>query len=218
MKATDWDRQIKALRKRVFGSELPSVSQIAQEHRNPFRVLISTIISLRTKDEVTSAASQRLFMRADTPATMASLSEKEIARLIYPAGFYRNKARHIKQSARIIEDEHNSQVPDSRELLLAFPGVGVKTANLTLNLGFGIEAICVDTHVHRISNRLGWVDTKVPEVTEKELEKILPRKYWIEINGLLVTYGKEVCTPQSPRCSTCPLSAECPRLGVTRTR
>ena len=218
MKAGDWDRQIMALRKRVFGKELPSVSQIAQEHRNPFRVLISTIISLRTKDEVTSAASRRLFERADTPATMVSLSEEEIARLIYPAGFYRNKARHIKQSARIIEHEHNSQVPDSRELLLALPGVGVKTANLTLNLGFGIEAICVDTHVHRISNRLGWVDTKVPEVTEKELEKILPRKYWIEINGLLVTYGKEVCTPQSPRCSTCPLSTECPRLGVTRTR
>lgn len=218
MNTASWDEQIKALRNRVYGSDLPSVTQIAQDHRNPFRVLISTIISLRTKDEVTSAASRRLFAEADTPSAIAALGEAEISKLIYPAGFYRNKARHIKQSSRILVDEFNGQVPADKDLLLGLPGVGVKTANLTLNLGFGIDAICVDTHVHRISNRVGWVETRTPEETEKDLEKILPKKYWIEINGLLVTYGKGVCTPRSPRCSTCPLSAECPKNGVLRTR
>ena len=218
MTDTIWDRQLRALRKRVYDSELPSVSQIAADNGNPFHVLISTMISLRTKDEVTTAASQRLLGRADTPRAMADLDEEEIADLIYPAGFYRTKAKHIRESARIIEHNYGGKVPAERDQLLELPGVGVKTANLTLNLGFGIDAICVDTHVHRISNRIGWVSAKSPELTEKELEKVLPRKYWIEINGLLVTYGKRVCTPQSPRCSSCYLSEECPKMGVTRTR
>lgn len=214
----DWDRQVSLIREHVFGSELPSVSKIAAGKRDPFRVLISTIISLRTKDEVTSAAAARLFGLADSPDAMVRIPERKIAETIFPAGFYRQKARQIKECSRIIREEYHGKVPDSRDALLALPGVGLKTANLTLNLGFGVEAICVDTHVHRISNRLGWVATKTPDDTERELTLVLPRKYWIEINSLLVTFGKSVCTPLSPFCSTCPLSAACPRTGVARSR
>jgi endonuclease-3 len=214
----EWERQIKALRSRIYGSELPSVSKIARARRDPFRVLISTIISLRTKDEVTERSSQKLFRLADTPESMLALDEQTIAEAIYPAGFYRTKAKHILQCAGIIVDTYRGRVPDTREQLIELPGVGIKTANLTLNLGFGIEAICVDTHVHRIANRLGWIETDTPEASERALSQVLPRRYWIEINGLLVTYGKAVCTPISPKCSTCPLSGECPRIGVSRTR
>lgn len=214
----DWERQVKLIRRCILGSEEPSVSKIAAGKRDPFRVLISTIISLRTKDAVTSASAGRLFELADGPEAMCRLPEKKIAETIFPAGFYRQKARQIKECSRIIMDRHNGGVPGSRDELLKLPGVGLKTANLTLNLGFGIDAICVDTHVHRISNRLGWVRTKTPDDTEGELAKVLPRKYWIEINSLLVTFGKSVCTPVSPFCSTCPLEPECPRIGVTRSR
>ena len=217
MKDPNLPRQIAQLRQRVYGSELPSVSQIAYENADPFRVLLSTIISLRTKDEVTSRASERLFEIADTPQGIMNVDEKTIADAIYPAGFYRTKARQIRECAKIIV-ETGGTVPSRREELLRLPGVGIKTANLTLNLGFGIDAICVDTHVHRISNRLGWISTKSPEESERELSEVLPQEYWIEINQLLVTYGKEVCTPLSPRCSTCPLLQECPKHGVTRTR
>ena len=213
-----WERKIKLLRQRVFGSQLPSVSKMAAKNRDPFRVLISTMISLRTKDEVTAPAAKRLFALADTPKAMLALPEKTIAETIFPAGFYRTKARQIKKCAAIIESEYDGKVPDTKEALIGLPGVGSKTANLTLNLGFGIEAICVDTHVHRISNRLGWVRSTTPDETERELIRILPRLYWIEINGLLVTYGKLVCTPVSPRCSTCPLDGECPKINVARTR
>ena len=216
--SADWDRQIGLIRGQVFGSELPSVSQLAARRRDPFRVLVSTIISLRTKDEVTSAAAERLFTKADTPAGILGLSEAEIAEAIYPAGFYRQKARQIRECSRIIGERFNGEVPRSRDELLELPGVGLKTANLTLNLGFGIDAICVDTHVHRISNRLGWVRTKTPDDTEGALVLILPRRYWIEINSLLVTFGKTVCTPVSPFCSSCRLTEECPRKGVTRYR
>ncbi len=218
MTGGDWERQIPLIRKMVSGSELPSVSKIASEKRDPYRVLVSTIISLRTKDEVTSAASQRLFAEATAPQELVKLSEEKIAEIIYPAGFYRQKARQLKRCAEIIENTHNGTVPRTLEELLALPGVGLKTANLTLNLGFGIDAICVDTHVHRISNRLGWVRTKTPDETEGALSNILPREYWIEINGLLVSFGKMVCTPVSPFCSACTLKIECPRIGVTRTR
>ncbi|MBT3272147.1 MAG: endonuclease III [Spirochaetales bacterium] len=214
----DWNRQIKMLRKRVYGAELPSVSKIAEADRNPFKVLVSTIISLRTKDEVTTSASDRLFEIAADPLAMLNTSEEVISTAIYPAGFYRNKAKHIRECSRLIIEKHDGCVPSTRDELMAFPGVGIKTANLTLNLGFGIDAICVDTHVHRISNRLGWISTQTPEETEAALMPVLPRNYWIEINGLLVTYGKEVCRPLSPHCSTCPMLQECPKHGVGRTR
>ncbi len=200
------------------GVTLPSVSQIAADRNDPFRVLISTIISLRTKDSVTLTAARKLFSAADTPAEMAVMPLEQIAQLIYPAGFYRRKAQNIHEISNIILEQYGGSVPPDRDHLLALPGVGVKTANLTLNLGFGIDAICVDTHVHRISNRCGWITTKTPEESEKALEQIMPRKYWISLNELLVTYGQQICTPLSPRCSECPLRDNCPRHGVTRNR
>jgi endonuclease-3 len=201
-------------------SGLPSVSQVAVDHPgDPFRVLVSTMISLRTKDEVTYAAARRLFAKASSPAALAALPEKEIEKLIYPAGFYKTKAANIREAARRIEKDYAGEVPPDRELLMAFPGVGRKTANLVLNLGFGIEAICVDTHVHRISNRTGWVATKTPEETEAALCEIMPKKFWIPLNELLVKYGQTVCTPASPHCGSCPLAAgRCEKRGVTRMR
>lgn len=200
------------------GTGLPSVSQIAREHRDPFRVLISTIISLRTKDEVTTAATGRLFDRAPTPEAMATLLPEQIAALIYPAGFYRTKGRSIAEVCRLLLAEHDGGVPSDLGALLALPGVGRKTANLVLGLGFGIPAICVDTHVHRIANRLGWIATKSPEETEFELMDGVPKELWIPLNETLVRFGQSTCTPTSPWCSRCPVAAACPRIGVPRSR
>jgi endonuclease-3 len=200
------------------GASLPSVSAIAIEKQDPFRVLVSTLISLRTKDDVTIAASRRLFALADTPQAMVGLSLEEIEKAIYPAGFYRTKAKNIQTISEILLEKYNGQVPDSQEALIALPGVGIKTANLTLNLGFGIEAICVDCHVHQIANRMGWIETATPEQSEKELQKIMPRRFWIPLNELLVTYGQHICTPVSPWCSKCPMGGRCPRVGVLRSR
>lgn len=214
----DWDQIMVHLRSVASGGELPSVSRIAREGRDPFRVLISTMISLRTKDDVTFAASDRLFARADTPAAMIDVAEDEIARLIYPAGFYRTKASNILHVSRILLDEYDGRVPPDIDALVALPGVGRKTANLVLGLGFGIDSICVDTHVHRIANRCAWVETRTPDQTELALAQVLPREYWIEINELLVAYGQKVCTPTSPRCSVCPIAYQCPRRGVFKSR
>jgi endonuclease-3 len=186
--------------------------------RSPFRLLVACVISLRTKDEVTAEASRRLFEIAPTPDRLAKLEEERIARAIYPAGFYNTKAAQLKEIARIIRDDFNDEVPASEAELLAMPGVGRKTANLVLGLGFGIPAICVDTHVHRISNRLGMVSTKTPEQTERALMQVLPRDLWVPINDLLVTFGQNRCHPTSPRCTDCPLADLCPRIGVTRSR
>jgi endonuclease-3 len=185
---------------------------------DPFRILISTIISLRTRDEVTFAASDRLLARAATPAEMAQLDTEEIARLIYPAGFYRNKARQISEICVILTDQYAGVVPATREELTAFPGVGRKTANLVLGLGFGVPAICVDIHVHRIPNRLGWISTTTPEQSESALMEIVPPRFWIPMNQWLVGFGQRVCTPRGPRCSVCPFSHECPKIGVSSTR
>lgn len=190
----------------------------ASDRPDPFRVLVSTLISLRTRDEVTFAASERLFKHAPDAESLAALPRQEIEELIYPAGFYRNKARDLQTIAARIVEEHDGQVPPTRAGLTAFPGVGRKTANLVLGLGFGIPAICVDIHVHRIPNRLGWVSSPTPEKTEMALMEILPEDYWIPINELLVGFGQQVCTPQSPWCSCCPLAAECERVGVERSR
>lgn len=213
-----WDRTVAALVRHLHAAGLPSVSAIARERRNPFDVLVSTVISLRTKDEVTAAASRRLLARAPDPAALARLPERSIERLIYPAGFYHTKARHLRAIAGILLAEHRGRVPSEMEALLALPGVGRKTANLVRNLGFGLDGICVDTHVHRISNRLGWVRTTGPAETEKALEKALPRKLWIPINTILVQFGRTTCKPLSPICSGCPLSRGCPRTGVKRSR
>ena len=183
-----------------------------------FRLLVTTMISPRTKDEVTDAAAERLFSVAGTPQGIAALPERRIAGLIYPAGFYRVKARAIREAARKIVQEHDSRVPATLEGLLGLPGVGRKIANLVLSRGFGVDAICVDTHVHRISNRTGWVRTRSPAETEARLNEILPVRYWRTINEVMVSYGKQVCTPLSPRCSTCPIRRSCPRVGVARSR
>jgi len=196
----------------------PTTLTEVEKARDPFRLLVACVISLRTKDAVTAAASARLFAVAATPEAVAALPEPRLAELIFPAGFYNTKARQIRAIASLIVAGHGGRVPADREALLAFPGVGRKTANLVLGLGFGIPAICVDTHVHRISNRLGLVATRTPEQTEHALEQVLPPRLWIDINDLLVTFGQHVCHPTSPRCSTCPLASRCPRLGVTRSR
>jgi endonuclease-3 len=176
------------------------------------------MISLRTKDEVTSAASERLLSRASTAHKLARLGRKQIAELIYPAGFYNTKANNLKVMAETLVNRYAGRVPESMEQLLELPGVGRKTANLVRNLGYGLDGICVDTHVHRISNRLGWVRSKAPEQTESALEELLPRRYWIPINELLVRFGQTVCTPVSPFCSRCPVCTHCPQIGVERSR
>jgi endonuclease-3 len=176
------------------------------------------VISLRTKDEVTHETSKRLYALADTPAELAALDEEVIAGAIYPAGFYNTKAGQLRRIAETIINDHHGSVPADEEALLGLPGVGRKTANLVLGLGFGIPAICVDTHVHRISNRLGLVETKNPDATEKALQTVLPEDLWIDINDLLVTFGQNRCHPTSPKCTGCPLDDLCPRTGVTRYR
>ena len=214
----DWDILLRQMADRLEIHEPPSVTEVAARHRSSFKILIATMISLRTKDEVTSAASDRLFSIADSPNALVKISQKRIADLIYPAGFYRVKAGNLKEAARKIINEFDGKVPSGMEDLLSLPGVGRKTANLVRGLGFGIDAICVDTHVHRISNRLGWVKTDTPEQTEEALMKILPRKYWISINTILVAYGKRVCMPVSPKCSVCAVLSSCLQRGVDRSR
>lgn len=189
-----------------------------EEARSPFRILIATILSLRTKDTMTAMVAPRLFAAADTPEKMLALSEDKIAALIYPVGFYRNKARTIRAICQILIEQYGGEVPADLDALLALPGVGRKTANLVLTAGFDLPGICVDTHVHRICNRWGYVHTRTPEETEMRLREILPPEYWKEINGLLVTLGQNICHPTSPRCSVCLLAHLCARIGVERYR
>jgi len=202
----------------VGTAEIPIVTQLAETRHDPFLILISTVLSLRTKDEVTAAATERLFDLAFTPEGLLKRSEEEIREAIYPVGFYRNKARQIHDICRDLIALFSSRVPDSLEDLLTLKGVGRKTANLVLSLGYGKDAICVDTHVHRISNRLGLVSTKTPEQTEMALQNVLPRRYWSRYNTLLVSFGQRICRPLSPLCSQCPLAELCPRINVTRHR
>lgn len=209
---------ISILREEYRSWKTPAVTIVAQCDGSPFKVLISCIISLRTKDEVTTLASKRLFERAGTPAEMKDLPTEEVARLIYPSGFFRNKAVQIVDISQRLVNDYGGTVPDEIDELLAFKGVGRKTANLVLTLGFGKPGICVDTHVHRICNRWGYVATKSPDETELVLRKKLPAEYWIEINDLLVAFGQNHCHPISPRCSTCRLAGMCDRVGVTVSR
>jgi endonuclease-3 len=185
---------------------------------DPFLVLVSCVMSLRTKDELTEVRSKALFAEARTPGEMISLGPAKISKLIYPVGFYRRKSEQIVEMSRIIIEEHAGRVPDTIEGLTKLPGVGRKTANLVVSVGYGKPGICVDTHVHRISNRWGWVDTNHPDKTEQALRRTLPKRYWIQINSLLVFFGKTVCMPISPKCSECPVFEHCPRVGVTRSR
>ena len=213
-----WDEIFGILENFRQDFELPSVSLIGEESGTPFKILISTIISLRTRDEVTLSASRRFFEVAENPEETLRLKREEIEKLIYPCGFYRMKSENILKICTLIRDRHEGVVPGNLDELLAFPGVGLKTANLVLSLGFGIPAICVDTHVHRIANRMGWIQTAKPDDSVKALEDVLPRKYWIPINELLVLYGQRICTPGKPRCSLCPLTGHCLQKGVTASR
>jgi endonuclease-3 len=218
MTAFDVYAAISILREEYRLWKTPAVTIVAQCGRSPFKVLVSCIISLRTKDEVTALASMRLFEKASTPEAMQSIPVDEVAGLIYPAGFYRNKALQIIEISRRLMVEYGGIVPDEIDELLKFKGVGRKTANLVVTLGFGKPGICVDTHVHRICNRWGYVLTRTPDETESALRKKLPAEFWIEINNLLVAFGQNHCHPLSSRCSDCRLAEMCARVGVGPSR
>jgi len=209
---------MRRLARAIDGLEEPAVEKIARDQRDdPFQVLIATMLSAQTKDAVTHAASTRLFQVARSPRTLAQLTVRQIERLIYPVSFYRNKAVHVRQTCELLLSRYNGVVPDSMEELLTLPGVGRKTANLVLILAHrSPDNICVDTHVHRISNRLGWVHTRTPEETEHALYGATHRKWWPIINLYLVTWGQNVCRPVFPVCGSCVLFDLCPRIGVTR--
>jgi endonuclease III len=208
---------LRRMARAVTGLDLPVVEKIAEEQReNPFRVLIATILSARTQDATTAAASERLFRKAATPKRMAALAERDIATLIYPVSFYRTKAKHVKATCLALLARFGGRVPPAMEELLTLPGVGRKTANLVLILGFkSLRNICVDVHVHRISNRLGWVRTKTPDQTEQALYERVPVRWWPYLNLYLVTWGQNVCRPTRPRCGGCAVRDRCPRVGVT---
>lgn len=208
---------IALIEKQVREFNIPWVTKVS-EKKDPYRILISCLLSLRTKDSTTAQASQRLFKLADTPQKMLKTSLACLQRLIYPVGFYRNKAKVIHKVSREILERFAGRIPSTAEELLSLKGVGRKTANLVLGLGFGVPAICVDTHVHRISNRLGWVKTKSPHQTEEALAGIVPKDYWIRLNTLLVAFGQNICMPVSPFCSKCYVRRFCKRVGVLRYR
>ena len=208
---------LKKLKKAVRKFRTPSVTVIAKKN-DPFAVLVSCIISLRTRDEVTELASARLFTLAKLPAELLELSNSKIEKAIYPAAFYRNKTKSLKELCQVLVKEYSGKVPDQLEELLKLKGVGRKTANLTLILGHNKPGICVDIHVHRISNRWGYVKTKSPDETEMVLREILPKRFWKGYNDLLVSFGQNLCKPVSPYCGSCPIEDQCPKIGVNRFR
>ena len=207
---------MRGLARAITGLELPAVEKISNEQaEDPFQILIATLLSARTQDSTTHAAATRLFKRARTPRTMAVLPVRELEQLIYPVSFYRNKARHVKACCQQLLARFDGRVPSTLDELVSLPGVGRKTANLVLILAFNSrQNLCVDTHVHRISNRLGWVRTTMPEQTEQALYAATDQRWWRLINLYLVTWGQNVCRPLSPRCDECAIAADCPRIGV----
>jgi endonuclease-3 len=211
-------RFIRLLKQFYQRHNAPVITFIANRGATPFEILVSTILSLRTKDEVTAVAASRLLKMAKTPADILKLGEKQIRDLIYPVGFYPTKAKRLILISTLIIEKYKGLVPDTLEELLKLPGVGRKTANLVLAEGFKQPAICVDTHVHRISNRVGYVQTKTPEQTEFALRKKLPGKFWIIYNEYLVAFGQMLCRPVSPICSKCPVESMCEKIGVIRSR
>lgn len=217
MKKVDIDAIVRILKKSIKPFVQPIVTQFSWT-KSPFKVLISCLLSLRTKDTTTAAASHRLFAVADTPEKLSKLSVGRIEKLIYPVGFYKTKAIRVRDISKVLISDYGSKVPDTIDELLKFHGVGRKTANLVVTLGYNKQGICVDTHVHRISNRLGYVKTKTPDETESALRLKLPKKHWIIYNDLLVTWGQNVCHPTSPWCSKCAISKYCNRIGVERSR
>lgn len=214
-----FDTMMKTLMDLFPEEAAPIITRISREETsNPFVVLVGTLLSLRTKDETTQKVMEVLMPHARTPRQLMRIPDGELERMIYPVGFYRNKAKTLKEVAGTVITRYGGKVPDTIEELLSIKGVGRKTANLVVTEGYGKPGICVDTHVHRISNRLGIVSTRNPHETEEGLRKVLPRQYWIIYNSLLVTFGKRICTPLSPKCSQCPIENLCARKGVTRSR
>jgi endonuclease-3 len=209
---------MRLLEKELEPLGLPPVSAMAEGKADPFKILISTILSARTKDEVTGPATERLFVLADSPGDMLKLPEEKIEKAIFPAGFYHTKAKAIRKTSRELVERFGARVPDTIEELLTLPGVGRKTANLVVTLAHNKPGICVDTHVHRITNRWGYVKTKTPHETEQALRAKLPKKHWIVINTILVMHGQNICKPISPFCSRCPVSFCCDRVGVLQSR
>jgi endonuclease III len=209
---------MRILRREAPRWQTPVVTLIAEASDSPFKVLISCILSLRTQDSTTAQASRRLFALADSPETMVRLTAKKIEQAIFPVGFYRTKARTILEICRNLIEKYSGRVPDEIDELIKFKGVGRKTANLVVTLGYNKPGICVDTHVHRISNRWGYIKTATPDKTEAALRQKLPRQYWIEYNDLLVSFGQQLCRPISPLCSQCPVAKYCSQIGVTTKR
>jgi len=218
MSAREISEVIRTLRRQAPSWRPTAVAEVASEQPDPFRILIACLLSLRTQDATTRDASERLFRVADTPQAMLRIPTPRIARLIFPVGFYRTKARAIRAICRDLLDRFEGRVPDNLDKLVTLHGVGRKTANLVVTIGFGKPGICVDIHVHRISNRLGFVRTKSPDQTELALRAKLPRRYWIGYNDLLVAFGQNVCRPLSPFCSRCPVAHLCRRVGVSHAR
>ncbi|MBI2340831.1 MAG: endonuclease III [Deltaproteobacteria bacterium] len=219
MNTPELEKVLKILKNEIKKWKVPAVGVIADQALDrPFETLISCVLSLRTKDAVTEVASRRLLGEAPTPQAMVRLTPSAIEKLIYPVGFYRTKAKSIIKTCRILIDRYNGKVPRTIEELLELPGVGRKTANLVVTVGYGDYGICVDTHVHRISNRFGYVKTKTPEETEFALRKKLPKKEWKTYNDILVTFGQNLCAPISPWCSKCAIEEYCPKIGVPRSR
>lgn len=209
---------IETLKTYVSG-QVPVVTKISRSHKgSPFLILVSTLLSLRTKDETTEQAMERLMEKATTPEELLKVPTEELEQIIYPVGFFRNKARTLKDVSRTVMEKYKGRVPDSLDELLTIKGVGRKTANLVVTEAYGRPGICVDTHVHRISNRMGIVSTSHPHNTEEQLRKILPRRFWIVYNTLLVAFGRTTCQPLSPRCSRCPVIHLCKRVGVRQSR
>ena len=211
-------RVIQTLRKASAGWDAPVVTEMADFSRDAYQVLVACLLSLRTKDETTGPAARRLFALANTPEQMVALTLAQVKKAIYPVGFYKTKAQTVLDISQILIDKYESRVPDEIDELLVFKGVGRKTANLVVTLGFQKPGICVDTHVHRISNRWGYVETKKPEETEMALRAILPKRFWIGYNDLLVAFGQTLCHPTSPKCSLCPIERYCEKIDVKRSR
>lgn len=218
VKKIDIDKIVSTLKKEVASYQVPVVDLVKVQTNDPFKILIATILSARTKDETTTEACKRLFQKVKNMDDLKRIDIKELQRLIYPVGFYLTKAKHLKQLPIVLKEEFNNKLPETVDELVTLPGVGRKTANLVVTNAFEKPAMCVDTHVHRISNRFGYVRTKTPFETEMALRKKLPKKHWIIYNSILVAFGQNLCKPISPFCTKCPIINYCNRIGVEKSR
>lgn len=210
----DINKIYKALEKQFKSYPAPVVDLIEAQTKDPFKILVTTMLSARTKDQTTSEVAHRLFETVNKPADLNKYTVEELEKMVYPVGFFRNKARYLKELPKVLKKEFNSIIPEEIDNLIKLPGVGRKTANLVRTIAFKKPAICVDVHVHRICNRFGYIKTKTPFETEMALRGKLPKKYWININSYLVAFGQNHCTPLNPKCSTCTIYIECERVGV----